>query len=326
MKNNFSCSLYGKMWWKPFVVFIVLFLAVFIPLEFALAKIQLPGGTTNILPTALFIIVMYGLLFIINAIFSVILYKIAYPTITVRNNSFSFTGSIGEFVKINIVGFLLILVTVGFYTPWYTKRIASYIVSHSQYDNTTGIFLGKGKKLLKYFFLGLVIPLVIWCILIGILSAAIRSGIDHSSVSTTPLTILSFITVISVFVVLIPFLYLVYKWYFNINWKNMHLSWDTKFWASCFFILRQMLLLLITMGIYWPAFCIKLYRYFSGKTILTENQKELFRFGFEGKTGKGFCLLWGQTLLSLITLGIFLPWAYANCARYFINNTYIEDK
>jgi uncharacterized membrane protein YjgN (DUF898 family) len=67
------------------------------------------------------------------------------------------------------------------------------------------------------------------------------------------------------------------------------------------------------------------WRYFASKTVLIQNNEKTAHFGFEGKTRKGFCLLWGQTLLCIITLGLYLPWAYAKCMNYFINNTYFEE-
>jgi uncharacterized membrane protein YjgN (DUF898 family) len=87
----------------------------------------------------------------------------------------------------------------------------------------------------------------------------------------------------------------------------------------------QVFLTIITIGIYWPAMYINLYRYFAGKTILEVAEKEQARLGFDGKTSSGFALLWGQTLLSILTLGIYLPWAIANCIRFFVNNSWLEN-
>jgi uncharacterized membrane protein YjgN (DUF898 family) len=81
----------------------------------------------------------------------------------------------------------------------------------------------------------------------------------------------------------------------------------------------------VTLGIYWPVLTIKTWSYFAGKTVVIQNNEQTGNFGFEGKTGEGFCLLWGQTLLCMITIGLYIPWAYAKCTNYFINNTFFEE-
>ena len=40
------------------------------------------------------------------------------------------------------------------------------------------------------------------------------------------------------------------------------------------------------------------------RTVLTNDGVEVGRLGFEGGMGQGFGLLWGQILLSIVTLGI----------------------
>lgn len=94
-----------------------------------------------------------------------------------------------------------------------------------------------------------------------------------------------------------------YKWYVDIRWQEVTIRWKTAFWPSCLFILGQLLLTVITVGIYGPAAFLRLYQYFAGRTVLSDPSGEIGRLGFDGPIGRGFGLLWGQALLSLITAG-----------------------
>jgi hypothetical protein len=44
----------------------------------------------------------------------------------------------------------------------------------------------------------------------------------------------------------------------------------------------------------------------------------------ERSGGGGFGLLWGQTLLSIITIGFYLPWAYGKIGRWIASVTYYD--
>jgi uncharacterized membrane protein YjgN (DUF898 family) len=128
-----------------------------------------------------------------------------------------------------------------------------------------------------------------------------------------------------IFLILIPFIYLVYKWYVNLRWNDVTITWKTSFWPSCGYILGQVLLTGITAGIYWPAGFLRIYGYFAGRTALSRGEAETGRLGFDGSIGKGFGLIWGQALLSIITLGIYLPWAYARIGRWLLGATCHQD-
>ena len=314
------------MWWKQILIYVVLFLVTIIPPEIALMKISAVDKGAALGSTILFVFVMFCLFAIVSAWFTVIFSKLVYPTISFRNKTFTFTGKSGEFIKLYLVQFLLTLITLGIYSPWYTKKITDYVVEHSEYDGEKAAFLGKGSKLFKYFLLALLIPIIIWAILFGVIVAIMTlsmKSMDPAQIIL--LSILVIVVYILIFIIIVPYMYLEYKWFFNIKWKNAIITWNTEFWPSCFFIIKQILLTIVTLGIYWPAFTIKTCRYFANKTVLIQSNEQIAHFGFEGKTGIGFCLLWGQALLCIITLGIYLPWAYAKCMKYFINNTYFEE-
>ncbi|GAB1481286.1 hypothetical protein MASR2M78_01010 [Treponema sp.] len=50
------------------------------------------------------------------------------------------------------------------------------------------------------------------------------------------------------------------------------------------------------------------------------------QFKFEGRGGEIFSLYLVQFLLTLITLGIYAPWAYAKIYKYFATKTSLDGK
>jgi len=68
---------------------------------------------------------------------------------------------------------------------------------------------------------------------------------------------------------------------------------------------------------------LKLYKYFAERTEANSavaNKK----FGYDLESGKDFLFLWGQLLLTAITLGIWFPWAYSRINERVIGKTFVE--
>jgi uncharacterized membrane protein YjgN (DUF898 family) len=320
MKKHFKCAITGAAWWKPFIAFVALTLAIMIPNE--LASLNPPDAPVKAFATLLLTLTLEGLLVVVQAAFSVILMRIAFPLVSIDEKPFAFTGKVGEYVKINIFGFLLCIVTLGFYIPAYARKIVAYLAAHTRRDGECASFLSKTGELMKYYLLALLVPVIAVCVLFAII--VVKSGyVSPVSGSYGPLTLALYLVLL---LAIIPFVYLAYKWTVNFGWRDVTISWNTRFGPSCAFIAGQIALVVVTLGILWPVAVVNIVRYFAGKTVIRKNGTEAGRLGFDGTRGKGFTLLWGQTLLTIITLGIYLPWAYANCARFFVNGTYFEEK
>jgi uncharacterized membrane protein YjgN (DUF898 family) len=215
-----------------------------------------------------------------------------------------------------VVGTLLSIITIGVFVPWYLRRIMAYLASHTTYKGTALEFKGRGGRLFLYFLVGVWAPVIVLVtigLIVGVLSFAASSTLP-------PAFYLGI--VIFVFYILVVFVYLVYKWYVNLTWKDVHIRWNTHFWPSFGMILGQVLLSIITISIYWPAAYKRLYRYFMERTIFERGDVQFAHMGFEGE--KGFGLLWGQVLLSIITIGIYAPWAYSKIGKWLIGATYVE--
>jgi uncharacterized membrane protein YjgN (DUF898 family) len=324
MKTNFDLTLTGKDWWKPFLGYWLLFLLIYIP-EMVLSRGKLVEPEQTVLYFLAIVVFMF-LLIILQSVFVIVFLRIVLPKLSVNGKAFAFRGGIGKYLGMNLLGMFLSIITLSIYFPWYARRIAAYLVSETTYDGAAPEFLGKGGKLFKYMLLGLWVPMIVFIVIIAVavgvsaFSGSLYGGMDASGAFTQLITML--ITFALLIFIMPALCYLVYKWYVNVRWNDVTITWKTSFWPSVGLILGQMVLTVITIGIYWPAAFLKIYRYFTAKTVLSRGETEIGRLGFEG--ARGFGLLWGQALLSIITLGVYIPWAYAKVGRWLLSATYCE--
>jgi uncharacterized membrane protein YjgN (DUF898 family) len=315
MDSRFEFSLEGRDWWKPFIPFWIVYLAY---LAMSLAPRYKPGleaggarfwGYFALTMAFLFILV------IAQSILTVVLGRIFAPKLSLAGHRVDFDGEVGAFVKLNVVGFLLSLITIGVYLPWYLRKIMAYLAAHVSVEGNKASFDGKGGRLFKYCLLSLWLPIIVVTVLF--ILAAKAWGFPSGGSPSLMTAVLS----IFLFLVLVPFIYLTYRWYVDFTCSGIHVAWKTEFWPACLFLLGQLALTIITVGIYWPAAILKCWRYFAEQTVLTRGEEELGHLGFDGKIGSGFGLFWGQGLLCLITLGFYIPWGYARMSRWLIGAT-----
>jgi uncharacterized membrane protein YjgN (DUF898 family) len=319
MKTSFDFSLTGKDWWGPFLGFWVIFLAIYIP-NILLSKLVSVTEHTGLY--ILLVVLFIFLLVVVQSIFTIIILRIVLPKLSFGGKSFGFNGSIGTYLGMNLLGMLLSVVTLFVYMPWYTRKIIAYLASETTWDGSSPEFLGKGGKLFVYFLLGMWVPIIVVSVLVGlIVAAAAGSGMGSSTGTQLTTTI---ITLLIVFIIFVPLFYLMMKWYLNVAFRDLKVGWKARFWPSCGFILGQLLLTVITLGIYGPAAILRCYAYFAPDVVLFRGDLEVGWFSFEGPLGRGFGLIWGQSLLCLITLGVYIPWAYSRIGSWIAASTYLE--
>jgi hypothetical protein len=74
-----------------------------------------------------------------------------------------------------------------------------------------------------------------------------------------------------------------------------------------------------------PMAILRLYKYFSEKTIATSPERKL-KFGYAIDQLNDFLFIWGQTLLTIITLGIYYPWAFCKIGKRVLSKTYLREE
>ena len=81
------------------------------------------------------------------------------------------------------------------------------------------------------------------------------------------------------------------------------------------------LLTMITFGIYTPWFICKMHRYLSSKSSVGPTQKGVLKLQFVGEGGKLFVVYIVNVLLTMITFGIYGPWAACKLTKWFAEHS-----
>lgn len=320
MKREFDFRLDAKR-------FLPLFLAVFLPwlaLEVLIAVLSGTAGAPTTSTTSIVVLLpLFAALFLLTVLFYIPILRKIVPALCFDEAAFHFRGSIGKFFGLNLLGIFLTCITLGIYGPWYLARITRYLVGEVSYKEQSLEFTGKGGRLLLIVALTIVVPMIP----LMLVRLRLESGVFRSLSVVNPFQafMLQLLAQLIFWSFMAAYLYLIYRWFFtNLRYGDKSLSWTTSFWPSVSMFWIQMLLSVLTLGIYLPAAYIKIYRYLIGHSEIRTAEKLQGRLGFRGQTGRGFGLLWAQMLLTAVTLGVYTPWTLAKVGRWFLSNTYVE--
>jgi uncharacterized membrane protein YjgN (DUF898 family) len=91
-------------------------------------------------------------------------------------------------------------------------------------------------------------------------------------------------------------------------------------------VLVQSLLSSLTFGIYSPLAALKIYQYFLQKSTIKNEAGKGAQLGYDLDAGGDFLYIWGQLLLTIITIGIYSPWAYTRVMKRVIGKTYLVEE
>jgi len=332
MKNYFKFNLTGQKLFPIWLLFIFLYiipssivqrhtqeLSNFQPGDAMSEVFHQLGSVLYWNALSLFLLVVeYAILFFI--------YKMTIEGVEFKEKVFTFGGRLGNFMSLFIGNLLLTIITLGIYSPWFMTNMYRFFAKNATYDDQNFEFKGKGSDLFVIILVTLVIPLfVLWSIImIGALIGGFMKTIMHHEMPEMSgiLICLIIFTVIAMILIMVCFIYYSYKWCVNLSYKGYEIKWETEFWPSAQQILIQTGLSIITLGIYSPLGSLRLYKYFLEKTV-GRNEHLSKKFGYDLAAGDDFLFVWGQVLLSIITIGIYFPWAYCKISNYILSKTYV---
>lgn len=309
MKTYFNFNLTGKKLFPIWVLFLTFF---FVPYGFIILKmgnVQPDVGSSMwlFLPLMLLVFIAFALTFYIT--------KLTIENISLKDQSILFNGTFGKFIGTVLLGTFLSIITLGVYMAWFIRDIQRFFIDHSTYDSHALKFQGKGGKLFVILLLTIVVPMIILSIVLA------RFMVSDSVPSTSMIMVQQLMIIL----IMIPYMYLVYKWMVNVDYKDFNISWKTDFWSSCGKIAIEVILSIITLGIYAPLAMLRLYKYFAERTFAESNEKTI-GFGYDIDPLNDFFFIWGQTLLMIITLGIYYPWAFCKIGSRMLGKTYLLEK
>ena len=321
MKNFFNFTLTGK---QLFPVWALLILLFFIPYGFVQYQLQhlqdsaVGSGSFGVMAPWYALML---LLILVEYAFMFYFIKLTVEHVEYNAKALTFTGKFGDYMLLLIGGYLLTLITLGIYGPWFITKIMTYFAGNTRYDEDNFEFKGKGSELFLIILLTLVIPMIV--VTVVLISTLVGMAMGTGAAPETLSSASTIIVVVVMLLVIIPYCYYVYKWYVNIRFRDYLIQWKTNFWDSAAQIALQLFLSVITLGIYSPLGTLKLYRYFAEKTVAVSEAGSK-KFGYDLEPGEDFLFLWGQLLLTAITLGIWFPWAYCHINERIIGKTFVE--
>jgi len=308
MKNYFKADIQGRGFFKTYILF-------FIPIV-VLSFFSNPADETRTLFSAIASIADSYLSMLLGFAF----FCYAVKSVFFKDEGFLFEGSLGRFAPKALKWLLLSIITLGIYTPWYVRNYINFYLENLSYKNEKGEFQSRAGTLLKYMFLLVYLPVIVLTVIMAFF--LIRSSGNFYPESGF---LFGAAAVVIVFLILIPFIYFYFLWLINIRFAGYKITFNRSLSETAGFLIVQILLSIITVFIYYPAACVKIFKFLAeGTSLATEAGSEAGSFGFDGPAGKGFGLLWGQALLSIITVGIYGPWAMSKVSSWFISNTFIE--
>lgn len=242
------------------------------------------------------------------------LVKLMMQSIVFKGEILSCDFHLGKYIWIILSGLLFSIITFGIYFPWFIKNMHRFFIHSIGYNSHKFAFRGKGGKLFLIMTLTIFIPFLI----VGILLFSIlEHEIDLQSQNF--LMIYQLIVMFS----LVPNIYLILKWAVDIRYKDYFISWDTEFFPATGKIAVELVLAVITIGIYFPMAYIRLYSYFAEHTKSNVVNGSQISMGYDGDQFSVFLFMWGQILLTVITLGIYYPWAFSRIAHRVLTQTYV---
>lgn len=316
MKKYFDFTLKGGTLFFYWIIIMVALLVPLIVLGTMVQNYDMQGSN----PNYPLLIVCYLALILISLFVNFYLIKLQIQNTLYDGEAFVFTAKFKEYITLVLLGTFLSIITLGIYIPWFEANLLRFYAEKTTLKDTEFAFKGKGGKLFVITLLSYILPLALFFAIIG--------GFTLFSSNHQPSTIAIFFAILVMFFSIIALAYLANKWRIDIQYKNYHFTWKTDFFKASGKILLEVFLSIITFYIYAPLAMIHLYKYFTNRTVGENSEGALLQLGYDANQGKDFLYIWGQILLSLITVGIFYPWALCHITKRFYTKTYImtEDE
>jgi len=252
MKNYFKFSLDPIKFLLYWLLFLILYV---IPYAVIMNRFESEKPSTN--ESFIFLGIIFFLILIVITLYYFFI-KLYIESIGYKDQNIQFHGTFGSFFGKVLLGYFLSIITLGIYSPWFMKDLTKFFMENSSYNSNKFKFKGDGFTLFLIITFCVIVPSFI---LGGLIVFGTVYMANTGAESTTPFMY----AYLLIYLFMIPYMYLLYKWFVDIDFKEYHISWKTDFWNACGKILLEMFLSVITLGIYMPLAFIRLYDYFVKK-------------------------------------------------------------
>lgn len=215
----------------------------------------------------------------------------------------TFNGDGGTYFGILFLNGLLTILTLGLYYPWAKAKKLQYLYSSTEMDGSRFAWNGTGKEMFKGFLKA-----------VGIFLAVI---ITVNVLAYFKLPYVGILIYLAFLLLVVPV---------AIHGANRY-HWSRTSWRGIRFgyrgvrndfvklFIKEMLLTLVTFGIYGSWAAIKIRNYILGNLRFGSGE-----FRYHGDGGEYFAINLKGYFLSIFTLGIYSFWWQADIFRYYIDN------
>lgn len=301
MKAYFSFTLSGK---RLFPIWLIFLAFVVVPYCYFISRV---GSVSNRLTGEVIIGLLCSLLVMFALAFYIL--KLLVGSLSLCGRSLEFKGGLVQLVKRFLSGYFLSIITFGIYTPWFVKNLAVFVATHVQLGGKNFQFNGEASRLFIILMFAFFVP----CVAVTLVMAQVLIC------SSQEFCIVA-IQLLFVFM-MIPCLYSFYHWMVNFSYKNYTVGWVTDFFPSVTKVSVEVFLTIITFGVYMPLAYFRIYKYFIDRTVAISYGRRL-QFGYDLDQGRMFFFAWRQFVLSVISLGLYFPWAFAKVSKRMLSLTY----
>lgn len=314
MKNFFDFKLRGNEIFSYYLcIFIYLIIFLYTLIQFATVNSNITAGVVpaDTIVTKEFGMYIVGIfIYVITVlIFSFHITRESVQAVSYNGEELRFEGTLGEYLKIALLGFVLSIISLGVYVPWFYKNITDFYTKSTSYKNVKFRFNGSALMLLLIIF----IPSLI----LGVSNVFMALVIDSN-----PMMIWGYVLVM--YLIISVMIYLEYRWFLNLSYDDSKIKMAMlNPILGSLYIFKEFVLSIFTLGLYIPAAIIHISRFYINRLEeIDECNDVLAKFGTDLSIKEDFFYIFAQCLLCIITFGVYLPWTYANITRRIINKTY----
>jgi uncharacterized membrane protein YjgN (DUF898 family) len=328
MRNYFDFKLKGSQIFlyvlAGWVVMAALTLVFALPYVGMAVSGEVPAIKERLLDTAYLwsVIAFLGIAFAAIVVNYVVLFYIVKATVgglSIGEDRFVPQYDPGRYVWLVVGGAFLSVITLGIYFPWFVTRMLRYFAENTSFRFNTFNFRGKGMALFGIIVLAMVLPVFLAALGVAAL------GVSASAFGRQPSreVLWGFLIMFAMLFMAALYIALTIRWVFKFSYGSKRVTTDMKLIPAAFYIMGQSFLVMITMGLYGPMCMLRMYGYVVGHMVLGDEIVE-DRFGFTLDVWKDYFFVLGQGLLTIITVGIYWPWAYARISTRLFTHSYVE--
>ena len=223
-----------------------------------------------------------------------------------------------RYATLCVKGILLSTVTLGVYAPWFIRDLMRYFAEGTSLRLQPMEFRGSASFLFSYAVLLGVAPAFVICSVMPAVLLRARLGAEG-------MYVLAGVLWLVLLALLCVYRAVALKWYMHLAWGHRRIVSQVCGWRGGRFLLGQALLTVVTLGLYYPMALLRVWRYYADRLVLGREEIE-GRFGFLVRPWSNYRFVLGQLLLSVVTLGLYYPWAYVRVASLLIGRTYVEEQ